>query len=78
MARLTPPVMSNLSKEVAVPSTTELPVPATTDDDAAVGGEGQNAAVQAITPPNGGWVAWLQVSGSFVLYFNTLLVELIH
>lgn len=23
-------------------------------------------------PPNGGWMAWLQVSAAFVLYWNTL------
>jgi len=25
-----------------------------------------------VAPPNGGFVAWLQVAGSFALYFNTL------
>ena len=36
-----------------------------------VNGEGEEPASQLLDPPNGGLTAWLQVLGSFCLYFNT-------
>lgn len=30
------------------------------------------AEKKLLPPPNGGWMAWLQVSAAFVLYWNTL------
>jgi hypothetical protein len=66
--------MSALSKEDVVPTATELPIKITTHGakkGTTVQGDSRDAD-RPVSPPNGGWVAWLQVSGSFVLYFNTL------
>lgn len=57
-----------------VPNAIELPIKITThgaNNGTAVQGDSRDAD-RPVSPPNGGWVAWLQVSGSFVLYFNTL------
>lgn len=69
--------MSVRNKDHVLPSATELPIQVAEKDDGngtAEQGDSQHVSQPNKPPPNGGWAAWLQVSGSFVLYFNTLSV----
>jgi hypothetical protein len=55
------------NKAVATESTESDDVPAVNQD---------VPANKADPPPNGGFVAWLQVAGCFALYLNTLYVSI--